>query len=384
MDPISTFFGISTESNAEQQRKLEDKLAATYQQLAELQSALYNLQHTKTTSYTDIHEFTDKARFFLYPGIIFKTDSSSIPATFTFGTEYTSFFYSDGMDRMMYADTPMHSFNIVMTRGGIQEIVNTGRSNYPKHYRSINIGDSRFYRSVPSHGHPHCSDLETSTTAEGHWCFGSNTGIGDLLKTAQDLSSVNILFHKLYHWLTEINIDSVYHREVFPIHFTGYEPWEDISDFGRTIYDVYKEVFTEAIDFFRNGNMVEWDGKLLEKLHTAINDAFAEAEEGTFIHSLLYALRLSMLCIGGSSPKSLTLVLCMYQFTTACVLAYKGGEHIPSIIRHAIQGDVFYAPYVWSEHLYNTYRLNLNSEINYKKTFLHYFDGFNYALKGGF
>lgn len=385
MNVVSEFFGLSTENSDSQLRTLKADLAECYQKIARLQSAISSYEHTDPVTEQSVQDFIYRTCNRTYPGLVLSIHTNTPPVVLDFRTSYTSFFYSDENGDFLYADSPMHSFGLRLTRNGIISVENI-QMDYLKNltaYKDVNTANSFIYYTSQHTigGHPHCLHSDEERSVNSAWCFGNNTGVDDLLAKACSMTDISLLFRKLYHWLTEINVRSMYHGNVFPIYLQNHSNVDDdAANFGRRVHNTYKECFGEAIQYFKaNKNYEAWDKDMLAPVHRALEDEYGNINGSSFFRDFLHNMLTSL----SHLPEyKLTWALCLYQFVTACVLLEKA-HNLRTVIKNAIEADLFYIPYVWTEVLFHRFNHVINDgTLNYRDAFLHYFDGFDYALKG--
>lgn len=384
MNVISEFFGLSIESTDSQLRGLRDDLARCYNQIAKLQATIRTYESRTPISEASVQDFVFKMCHKLYPGLKINVASYSPPVTMLFETNYTSFFYSDKYGNFLYADSPMHSFGLNLTRQGITAVKNFQKEHLTQltEYLDVDTENTFIYNTFGNKGgHPHCLNSDTEQEVTSAWCFGNNSGVDELLETACDISTVGVLFRKLYLWLTEINVDSMYHSNVFPL---ALQPSSHVVDdaavFGNEMYSKYKSCFTEAIQYFRaNKDYQAWNVGMLTPLVEAVQDYYDNLTGNSFFKSFLHNEIVSFSQI---PEDKLTQALCLYQFVTACILL-QHAYNLKPVIRSAIEADLFYIPYVWTQVCYRRFgQVGNDGTLNYRDAFLHYFDGFDYTLRG--
>lgn len=382
MNPITTFFGVSDIVKPEQEARLQAQLDDLYKQLAQVQASLYNLKTSTSTTNVDTVAFLDNLRNTQYPGLHVDILSTVPPVSLDFETHATSFFYSDARGRLMYVDAPVHWWQIQMTRQGIQRISNIGIGRCPTSVGDINVYNSRIYRRISRFGHPHLMNSDTERSVTSHWCFGNMTDVPNLIHTANDVQSISILFRDLYHWLTEINIDSTYHNFVSPVETATYDVTDQVASFGYKLYDSYKECFSKVIDLI---NKDAWDEIYIETTQPVMDVIKEEYRDAPDI--LRAILRNALEAFSNMRNYPLECTLFLYQFATACVLANTCAHGMNSLIRNALEADWYYLPWAWQELAGRRFRTHVVSggfSCSYKRIYKHYYDAFNYALKGDF
>lgn len=382
MNPITTFFGVSDIVRPEQEARLQSQLDDLYKQLAQVQASLYNLRTSTSTATVDTVAFLDNLRNNQYPGLHVETNGTVPPVSLDFETHATSFFYSDAHGRLMYVDAPVHWWQIQMTRQGIQRITNIGMGRYPTSVGDINIYNSRVFRRISRFGHPHLMNSDTERSVTAHWCFGNMTDVPNLIRTANDVQSISILFRDLYHWLTEINIDSTYHNFVSPVETVGYEVTDQMASLGGKLYDSYKECFSKVIDLINEDAWYNIGTDTTQPVVDILKEEYRDAPD-----ILRAILRNVVQTFNSIRNYHLDCTLFLYQFTTACVLANTCEHGMNSLIRNALEADWYCLPWAWQDlagRRFRTHVVTGGFSCSYKRIYKHYFDAFNYTLKGGF
>lgn len=385
MNVLTKFFGLYDGSRSDQIAEMYGTLKSLYRQIASLKADLYALEHQPKVEEEDADKFLSNLVNNVYPGFEYSyMDANTPPPTMDISTACTSFFYSDGSGRPLYVDAPLHSWMLRLSRQGIMSVINTSIGMFPRNYRHVNASDD--YLPSGKFGHPHCLNSDEEREVTGSWCFGNNTGVDDLLRTANDLASIGILFRKLYHWMTEINVDSIYHSNVFPLRLRySSDVWDDAKSFGSIIKVTYKECFSEAIELFNAGKYTDFKRDMLFPLRDAFSHALIDIEPTRHFANFLRNEIAVLESLAYKEPYMFAWVLCLYQFATTCILADTGGQAISALVRNAMEADLLYIPYAWGEYTSGRFMFNNTHERpNYEKTFRHYFDAFDYTLKGGF
>lgn len=383
MNSLTKFFGLYDGSKNEQVSDMYQTIESLYAKIASLKADLYALENRPTVQEEDADTFLSKSLEHTYPGLSVFCHGHTPPVTLEMVTYCTSFFYSDGAGRFMYVDSPLHSWRLKMTKQGLSSVENESEYNMRDYYGEVNDLASDYIRLNHLCGHPHCSQSQRLKVITENWCFGNNTGVDDLLAHANDLTAVGMLFRKIYHWLTEINVDSMYHSDVYPLQLRTYgNVWNSALGLGNIIHDTYKECFEEVIAHLDNPEKgpitIDLALPLVSLIKQSLNDLHESSRFRKYLKNLLGAL-------GELASYPYVWMLCLYQFATACVLLSTGGDNLRSVVSNVAGADLFLGPFAWTQRNRSLFIYHPEKgELNYPKAYRHYFDGFEYALKGGF
>lgn len=389
-EALSVFFGLTERTRKSSIDDVFKQLKDAYARVKELQETLYTLRNSNTSD-SDVNTFVAKATKVNYPFLTLDIINSVPPVTMRVTVGNTSFFYSDTFDGhedplMVYADAPIHNYSLEVSRTlGLVNL--TKHTELPLYWNGYHISDDHNFTTNNPYGHPHASgsqDHEIVQATGNRLCFGDNRGVPDLLKSASTITDVGMLIRKLYYWLTEIFLGSVYHNQVSPIRIASSEVFDEMVELSDFIFDDYRTIIPGVRDYFKEhaanlepgyiNNVEEPMQKLLNKLL----EFFAQKPR------LLGRCFSNMHDFVGSGRLIPSRVVCLYQFITACVLIDTVGLHTlsPAVV-NAIGSDMFYLPSAWFAHKY-AFSSERVERLYYPKYFLHYFDGFKYAVDGGY
>ena len=389
-EALSVFFGLTERTRKSNMDDLTKQLKDAYARVKELQETLYTLKNS-TSSDSDVNNFVIKATQVNYPFLSLDIINSVPPVTMRVAVGNTSFFYSDTFDGhedplMVYADAPIHNYSLEVSRTlGLVNL--TKHTEPPFYWNGYDISEDHNFTTDNPYGHPHANgsqDRESVQATGNTLCFGNNRGVPDLLKSASTITDVGMLMRKLYYWLTEIFLGSVYHNNVSPIRIASGEVFDEMVEVSDFIFNDYRTIIPGVRDYFKAhaedlaSDYISSVAEPMQKLLNKLLEFFAQKPR------LLGRCFSNMHDFVGSGKLIPSRVMCLYQFITACVLIDTVGLHTlsPAVV-NAIGSDLFYLPSAWYAHKY-TFASERVEQLCYPKYFLHYFDGFKYAVDGGY
>ncbi len=390
-ETLSVFFGLTERTRKSSIADLQKQLKEAYARVKELQETLYSLNNSSIDS-SDIDNFVDKATRVNYPFLDVSIENSTPPVSMRVSVEGTSFFYSDHFSgyedpKFVYADAPQHFFTLRMSRsGGLISLTNDA-TDLSTRWNGYDIADDLNFSTRNPYGHPHASGSQSHAVVQATGnalCFGTNLGVPELIKNASTLSDVGMLLRKLYHWLTEIYLGSVYHSDTAAIRIASGDVFDEMEDIGHDMFSTYRTVVPEVRDYFKEyaGNLgYDYDNSVKKPMGKLLSELLrVYCKKPRLLASCLNNLN-NHVSAGELTPEK---AMCLYQFVTAFVLMETIGHRVlPTAVVNAIGSDLFSLPSAWYMHSRMFHAPDL-AALRYPKYFLHYFDGFEYAVNGGY